>query len=126
MYMRIDGALRDQLSALVRLQSETGLWHTLLTNPTSNIETSASAGIAAALAINGHPLHQKYVYKAFKGIQEQIAPDGTIKNVSAGTGVMATADDYKNVPQKRIQGWGQGLTLTFLAALIEYKVIHNR
>jgi unsaturated rhamnogalacturonyl hydrolase len=126
MYMRIDGAFRDQLSALVRLQSETGLWHTLLTDQTSNIETSASAGIAAALAINGHPLHQKYVYKAFQGIRDQIAPDGRVKNVSAGTGVMATAENYKNVPQKRIQGWGQGLTLAFLAALLEYKVVHGR
>lgn len=126
MFMRIDGALRDQLSALVRLQSSSGLWHTLLTDETSYLETSASAGIAAALAINGHPLHQKYIERAFQGIRAQIAPDGTVKNVSAGTAVMSTAQDYKLVPVKRSQGWGQGLTLAFLAALLSGKMIRNK
>lgn len=64
-------------------------------------------------------MHKKYVNKAIKGILENIAEDGTVKNVSAGTGVMLTAEDYKNVPKKRIQGWGQGLTLAFLAAILE-------
>jgi unsaturated rhamnogalacturonyl hydrolase len=120
MFMRIDGSLRDQLSALVRLQSEEGLWHTVLTEPDSYLETSASAGIAAGLVIYGHPLHQKYVAKAFKGICDNIAADGTVKNVSAGTAVMKDIEGYKQVPRKRIQGWGQGLTLAFLTALLKY------
>lgn len=119
MFMRIDGALRDQLSALVRLQSEEGMWHTLIDDSSSYLETSASAGITTALINYRHPLHKKYVNKAIKGILENIAEDGTVKNVSAGTGVMLTAEDYKNVPKKRIQGWGQGLTLAFLAAILE-------
>lgn len=119
MFMEIDGALRDQLSALVRLQSEEGMWHTILNDESSYLETSASAGIAASLVLYGHPLHRKYVDKAYKGICANIAPDGTVKNVSAGTAVMLNADDYKKVPKKRIQGWGQGLTLAFLSALLE-------
>ena len=121
MYMRIDGSLRDQLSALVRLQSNEGLWHTLLTDELSYIETSASAGIAASLVIYGHPLHQKYVQKALTGILENIAPDGTVRNVSAGTAVMLDSDGYRKVPCKRIQGWGQGLTLAFLSSLLQSK-----
>lgn len=122
MFMRIDGSLRDQLSALVRLQSEEGLWHTILTDPDSYLETSASAGIAAGLVIYGHPLHQKYVDQAFKGISAQIAADGTVRNVSAGTAVMKDIEGYKQVPKKRVQGWGQGLTLAFLAALLQHKI----
>ena len=125
MFMRIDGALRDQLAALVRLQSEDGLWHTVLTDTSSYLETSASAGIAASLVINGHPLHKKFILKALQGIESQIAPDGTVKNVSAGTAVMLNIDDYRNVPRKRIQGWGQGLTLAFLAALLQYKTFEG-
>jgi hypothetical protein len=46
--MIIDGSLRDQLNALVRLQSPEGLWHTVLNDDTSYLETSGSAGIATA------------------------------------------------------------------------------
>ncbi len=122
MWMQIGGALGDQLSALVRLQSEEGLWHTLLNDPSSYLETSASAGISAALVLWGHPLHKKYVQKALPGILNNIAEDGTVKNVSAGTAVMLTAEDYKKVPVKRIQGWGQGLTLAFLCTLLKEKL----
>ncbi len=121
MFMRIEGSLRDQLSALVRLQSEEGLWHTVLTDESSALETSASAGIAASLVIYGHPLHRKYVQKAWEGICNNIGADGSVKNVSAGTAVMLDVEGYKQVPQKRVQGWGQGLTLAFLAALLKYK-----
>lgn len=119
MWMQIGGALRDQLSALVRLQSPEGLWHTLLDDESSYLETSASAGIAASLVNWGHPLHGKAIEKALNGILNNIAEDGTVKNVSAGTAVMLTAEDYKNVPIKRIQGWGQGLALAFLCELVD-------
>jgi unsaturated rhamnogalacturonyl hydrolase len=121
MFMRIDGSLRDQLSALVRLQSEEGLWHTVLTDETSYLETSASAGIATALVTYGHPLHKKYIQKALNGICANIADDGTVCNVSAGTAIMKDVQDYKLVPRKRIQGWGQGLALAFLTAILKYK-----
>ena len=123
MFMRIDGSLRDQLSSLVRLQDDSGLWHTLLTDESSYLETSASAGIAASLVVNGHPLHKKYVIRALQGISGQIGPDGSVRNVSAGTAVMIDVAGYKEVPCKRVQGWGQGLTLAFLAALLKYRVI---
>jgi len=41
--------------------------------------------------------------------------------VSAGTAVMQNADGYKGVPDKRIQGWGQGLTLAFLADVLNVR-----
>jgi unsaturated rhamnogalacturonyl hydrolase len=119
MWMQLGGALGDQLSALVRLQGEDGMWHTILDDPTSYTETSASAGIAAALVLWGHPLHAKYVQKALNGVLDNISEDGSVRNVSAGTAVMLNANDYKKVPIKRVQGWGQGLTLVFLCSLLE-------
>ncbi len=116
-YMMIDGSLRDQLSALVRLQSPEGLWHTILNDDTSYLETSGSAGIAAALLTRGR-LYNKYSQKAIDGILSRIKEDGTVTGVSAGTAVMNDIDGYRNVPEKRIQGWGQGLTLAFLAQIL--------
>jgi len=112
-YMVIEGSLRDQLSALARLQTEDGLWHTVLTDCTSYTETSGSAGIASGLLSAG--LYNQQVEKALDAVLQRIKPDGTVTGVSAGTAVMNDEQGYKDVPFKRIQGWGQGLLLAFLA-----------
>lgn len=119
-FMAIDCALRDQLAALVRVQSPNGLWHTVLDDSSSYEEVSASAGIGAAMVINGHPLHRKAMLSAYEGIRRNIGADGSVRNVSGGTAVMESAADYHRVPKKRVQGWGQGLTLAFFAALLEH------
>ncbi len=118
-FMVIDGSLRDQLSALARLQDEeSGLWHTVLTDSTSYLEVSGSCGIAAALLSRGS-LYNKYTQKSITSILEHITEDGKVLNVSAGTAVMDDADGYKAVPFKRIHGWGQGLALVYLSQLIK-------
>jgi len=117
-FMIIEGSLRDQLSSLVRLQDESGLWHTITTDPESPLETSGSAGIAAALLTKGR-MYNKYTQKSIDGILEKITEDGTVTGVSAGTAVMKDTAGYKGVPDKRIQGWGQGLTLAFLSELLK-------
>ena len=120
-FMQIEGSLRDQLSALVRLQDDSGLWHTILDDPSSYLETSASAGIGTALIVNGNPLHRKAARLALDGVLSRIADDGSVLDVSAGTAIMAEAEAYKKVPHKRVQGWGQGLALALLSAALEYK-----
>ncbi len=119
-FMIIEGSLRDQLSALVRLQHDSGLWHTITTDPQSPLETSGSAGIAAALLTKGR-IYNKYTQKSIDGILSKITEDGTVTGVSAGTAVMKDAAGYRGVPDKRIQGWGQGLALTFLAEVLKNK-----
>lgn len=126
MFMQIEGSLRDQLSALVRLQDESGLWHTILDDSESYLETSASAGFASALLSTRNPLYRKAVRKAYDGISSKIAADGSVLDVSAGTAVMGNREAYLKVPKKRIQGWGQGLTLAFLSGLLEYIRSHEK
>lgn len=119
MHMQIDGALRDQLSSLVRLQSPEGLWHTVLDDEGSYCETSASAAIAAAIALRGYPLHRKRLERATAGIVAAIGSEGSVRGVSGGTAVMPDLESYRRIPRKRAQGWGQGLTLAFLSILLE-------
>jgi unsaturated rhamnogalacturonyl hydrolase len=118
-FMAIDGSLRDQLAALARLQTGAGLWHTILDDPESYEEVSASAGIGAAMTLYDHPLHAKCAALAYEGLMANIDAMGGVRNVSAGTAVLASREDYRRVPCKRLQGWGQGLALAFLSALLE-------
>lgn len=124
-YMQIMDSVRDQLAALVRLQEDNGLWHTVLNDREAYLETSGSAGIAASLVEFNHAvgsaLYNSYIQKSIPGLLAAIAEDGTVTQVSAGTAVMDDADGYKQVPAKRIQGWGQGLMLSFLASVLTSK-----
>ncbi|WP_462405409.1 glycoside hydrolase family 88/105 protein [Gracilibacillus sp. Marseille-QA3620] len=116
-YMVIDGSLRDQLSSLARRQSEEGLWHTIVDDPGSYQEVSGSAAISSALLSRGK-LYDRHVGKALSAILARIDDDGRVHDVSAGTAVMKDREGYRQVPYKRIQGWGQGLVLAFLADIL--------
>ena len=118
-YLEIAGSLTEHLAALKLLQTENGLWRTILDDEESYEEVSASAGIAAAMTIRGNPLHLKYINKAVEGILANVTPEGRVSNVSAGTAVMKNRDGYLGIPRKWTQGWGQGLALAFLAAVLE-------
>jgi unsaturated rhamnogalacturonyl hydrolase len=117
-YMDIDCALRDQLASLKSLQTENGLWRTILNDEESYEEVSASCGIAAAMVANNNPLHTKYVQKAYDGILSNITEDGRVLNVSAGTAVMNDREGYCNISKSWTQGWGQGLALAFLTGVL--------
>jgi len=120
-FMDVNCSLRDQLSALKDLQTENGLWRTVLVDEESYEELSASAGIAAAMLASGNPLHTTYVQKALKGILANITEDGRLLNVSGGTAIMRDLEGYRQISRKWVQGWGQGLGLAFLAELLNDK-----
>lgn len=122
-YLEIVGSLNEQLSALKLLQTEDGLWRTILDDGQSYEELSASAGIAAAMTIKGNPLHIKYVEKSIQGVLAHVAPDGRLTDVSGGTAVMKDRDGYRNISKKWIQGWGQGMALAFFSAVLNYENI---
>ncbi|HWT75137.1 MAG TPA: glycoside hydrolase family 88 protein [Mobilitalea sp.] len=117
--MDIECSLRDQLSAIKYLQTENGLWRTLLDDEEAYEEVSASCGIAAAMINNNNPLHSKYIQKAWNGIINNITEEGRVLNVSGGTAVMKDREGYRKVPREWMQGWGQGLALAFLTDLLK-------
>lgn len=117
-YMDVAGSLNEQLAALKLVQTEDGLWRTILDDEESYEEISASAGIAAAMVTRGNPLHSKYINKSIKGMLKNISEDGRVLNVSGGTAVMNDRDGYRNISRDWIQGWGQGLALAFFSQLL--------
>jgi len=118
-FMDVQGSLAEQLCAIKTLQTENGLWRTILDDPESYEEVSASAGIAAAMVSVGNPLYRKYVQKALTGVLDNVTPEGRVLNVSGGTAVMNDRDGYRNISRAWTQGWGQGLALAFLSLVLE-------
>ncbi len=113
------------LRALVRVQDRnSGMWRTVLDRPDFYLETSGSAAIAAALyraVVDGHLEREYLVFadQAYGGVLRRIASDGTVTEVSAGTGVPSRdvgVEIYGRIDRSRPQAYGQGLVLMLLAA----------
>lgn len=115
---------KAQVKALLSLQAPSGLWHTVLTDNTSYEEVSGSAAIAAGI-IKGMKAGildascQPAVDRAIEAICRNIADDGTVLNVSAGTGMGMDGDHYKNITLMPM-AYGQSLTLIAL-----YEALQN-
>ncbi len=117
-YLEIKDALEEQFLALKKKQQDSGYWNTVLDNEQAYGEMSATCGIAAAMASYNNPLHTKYVQKSLDLLMQNIDDMGRVQNVSAGTAIMNTVEDYCKIPTKRAQGWGQGLALAFIAHVL--------
>jgi unsaturated rhamnogalacturonyl hydrolase len=117
-FMEIGGSTEELLSSLKRLQTDNGLWRTVLDYEESYEEVSASAGIAAAMVNRFNPFYIPVIEKAIQGVLDHVGKDGRVWDVSAGTAVMNTVEDYKKITKNYIQGWGQGLTLAFFTAIL--------
>lgn len=110
---------QEQCKALLAMQDqETGLWHTLLDQPDSYLETSASAAIAYGM-LKGARLGlldadcRAAGEKALQGVLAQVAEDGTVGGVSYGTPMGWTQDFYRTIPIQPT-AYGQGLTFLML------------
>lgn len=107
--------LNAQVETLAKLQDEeTGLWHTLLDDPDSYVETSGSAGVAYGML---KAVHSRYVdasyeqcaLKAIAGLMAQIGDRGQVANVSVGTECAMDRDYYRHVDITEMP-YGQALT----------------
>lgn len=110
---------KAQAAALKKLQSRSGLWHTVLNDSESYEEVSGSAAIAAGIlkGVRFGILDDSYLEcaaRAIKGILENIDEDGTVLKVSGGTGMGMDAEHYKNILIAPM-AYGQALTILALA-----------
>lgn len=112
--------LNAQLQALKELQDISGGWHTLLDDASSYLEVSAAAGFGYGIlkAVRLGLIGQQYKDmgdKALKYLKENITAEGVVENVSYGTGMGHTLEDYKKIPLCSMT-YGQALAIL---ALIE-------
>ena len=55
---------------------------------------------------------------ALQGLLANVSAEGKVLNVSGGTAVMRDKEAYRTISRDCPQGWGQGLMLVFLAAVL--------
>jgi len=115
----LQSTLEQQVKALVPIQEKSGLWHTVLDDPSSYIETSATSGFGFGIlkGIHDRILPEKYLPAAEAALAatiEQIDEKGIVQNVSAGTPMgRDTVDFYKKIPIRPMP-YGQSLALLLL------------
>ncbi len=115
---------KAQVDALIRLQSESGLWHTILDDETSYEEVSGSAAMAAGIlaGVRNGILDESYRDKGLKAIGailENIDDEGTVLNVSGGTGMGYDRDHYRNIIIAPM-AYGQSLTILALTEALSH------
>jgi unsaturated rhamnogalacturonyl hydrolase len=120
--------LIDTLTAQVKTLAETqdantGLWHTLIVDPTSYLEASATAGFAYGIlkgVRKGYlPAEYKAVgLKAIAGVLDNIDDHGELQQVSFGTAMGDSQQFYKDIALTSMP-YGQSLAICALAEYLQ-------
>ncbi len=111
--------LTSQVSALAELQDDSGLWHTLLDDRDSYLESSATAGFAYGIlkAVRKRyidPSYASVAEKAVRGVVDHISDDGELRQVSFGTEMGKDLDYYRQIPLTPMP-YGQAMAILCLA-----------
>ena len=108
-----------QIESLIVHQNPSGMWHTLINDPTSYVESSATCGFAYGILRAVHTglidgRYAQYAWKALEPILGYIGEDGVVHQVSYGTPMgRETKDFYKQIELKSMP-YGQALAMLFL------------
>lgn len=120
----LTGVLVTQVEALLPLQAASGAWRTLLDDPTSYEEISATAGFGYGL-LKGHrlgfgtPVWRAAGLRAMEAVLANIDADGTVRNVSYGTRMGHDLQFYKDIPIQPT-GYGQALAILCLSEALHH------
>jgi unsaturated rhamnogalacturonyl hydrolase len=109
--------LKDQVAAILPLQTPNGMWRTLLDEETSYEETSATAGFAyglmKAVRLGVGPAEWRDAgRRALAAVMGAIDDTGVVRGVSYGTRMGHDLQHYRDIP---IQPTGYGQSLAILA-----------
>jgi unsaturated rhamnogalacturonyl hydrolase len=99
---RAASLLQAQVAALVSLQEGSGLWHTVLDDPSTYLESSAAAAFALAIAKGIRcgilsPELRPVAARAWQAAQGYVSPAGDFTGVSGGT-LPGDAAHYNSIP----------------------------
>ena len=114
--------LEAQVKALAAHQHDSGLWRTLIDDPTSYLEASATAGFAYGIlkAIRKRYIGAEYeamAIRAIHGLMANISENGELGQVSFGTPVFDDLQGYRDIPLTSMP-YGQSMAIL---ALGEFK-----
>ena len=118
------GVLETQIAKLLELQAPSGAWRTLLDDPTSYEELSASAGFSyglmkAARKGIGPAECGAAGLRALEAVLANIGEDGVLANVSYGTRMGHDLQFYRDIPIQPT-GYGQALAILCLCEGLEH------
>lgn len=120
--------LKRQAESLKQVQEANGMWHTLVDDPTSYEEASATCGFAYGLLKGVHmglldPEYEETALRPLEKILELTDSEGILQQVSYGT-PMGRKDKqfYKEIPLKPMP-YGQALAMLYL---LEIKQSSNK
>lgn len=113
---------RSHLDGVLATQDDSGAWHTVMNEPTTSLEMSATAAFAMGLnwatqqswAPEGCRLASERAYAA---LAERISADGELLEASGGTCVMPTAASYDAIPYANT-AFAQGLAMISLSQFL--------
>jgi unsaturated rhamnogalacturonyl hydrolase len=112
-------ALSFQIEGLAKYQEEGGMWHTLIDDSDSYVETSATCGFAYGILRSVHlglvdKSYEECALKALEPVLGYITEDGIVNQVSYGTAMgRDTKQFYKDIEIKSMP-YGQALAILFL------------
>lgn len=116
---RLREILVRQVDSLVKFQSESGMWHTLIDDPTSYVEASATCGIAYGIlrAVHTGLIDGTYcapVDRALDAVLGYIDEKGVVHQVSYGTPMGRESKDFYKQIEIRPMPYGQALAMLLL------------
>lgn len=121
----IEKSYKKMMEALLKYQSDNGMWRQLIDNQYSWTETSCTAMFAYAMAVGVNrgildaDIYGPAVAKAWEAMCWHVNRDGNIRDVCAGTGQTDDAEFYLNRPRITGDFHGQAPFLWLAAELLE-------
>lgn len=124
---RLREVLEGGIRRLAELQDSSGGWHTILTDPTSYVETSTAAFFtdiicrAIRLGLVAAGEFDTVLKKAMQFLIRRVGDDGALDGVSYETFPSTRAEHYRTMPRGGVVPWGQGPLLTAIRSYLELR-----
>lgn len=116
------GMFQNQADALKKYQDPSGMWHTLIDDETSYLETSATCFVAYGLLKGVHDGligegYREVAIKALPAILSHIDENGVVTGVSYGTAMGRESKQFYKEIEIKSMPYGQAMAILFLLEL---------
>lgn len=121
----LENTWRRQVEALLENQEENGMWHTLIDDKDSYVESSATCGFAYGI-LKGVSMGiapkewAKNALKALTPILEYTDSEGVVHQVSYGTPMGRQSKDFYKQIELKPMPYGQALAMLFVMEALPY------